>query len=211
MCGRFTLTEQNVGSVVEQLGLDYDMLFAGSYTPRWNVAPMQPFWIVTADQEERRVQPAAWGLVNEFDASRREGARHINARAASLASRRAYREAFAAGRCVIPADGFSSGRSRESSGSRRGSIVRIGASSGSQASTSQRACRGRSSPPKPSRSSPRRRTPPSPPSTTGCRRSWLTTRRSTGGCTRGRRPRRCSGCSSPSPRAISRRRQWGRA
>lgn len=106
MCGRFTLTEENAGFVAAQLGLDPDDLFEASYTPRWNIAPMQPFWVVTADQEVRRVQPATWGLVNRFEASRREGARHINARAESLASRRAYREAFASTRCVVPTDGF---------------------------------------------------------------------------------------------------------
>lgn len=106
MCGRFTLTEENAGFVAGQLGLERDELFEESYTPRWNIAPMQPSWIVTADQEARRVQPATWGLVNWFEASRREGAKHINARAESLASRRPYREAFASARCVIPADGF---------------------------------------------------------------------------------------------------------
>lgn len=106
MCGRFTLTEENAGFVAGQLGLDPDELSEVSYTPRWNIAPMQPFWVVTADQEVRRVQPATWGLVNRFEGSRREGAKHINARAESLVSRRAYREAFASARCIVPTDGF---------------------------------------------------------------------------------------------------------
>ncbi len=106
MCGRFTLTEANVDFVADQLGVERDALFEESYTPRWNIAPMQAFWIVTAEAEARRMQPAIWGLVNWFEASRREGAKHINARADSLAVRRPYREAFASARCVIPADGF---------------------------------------------------------------------------------------------------------
>lgn len=106
MCGRFTLTEEDAGSVAGQLGVERDEFFAETYTPRWNVAPMQPSWIVTADREARRVQPATWGLVNWSEADRRAGAKHINARAESLASRRPYREAFASARCVVPADGF---------------------------------------------------------------------------------------------------------
>lgn len=106
MCGRFTLTEENADWVAAQLGIERDRLFEESYTPRWNIAPMQPSWIVTADQEVRRAQTATWGLVNWFEPNRREGAKHINARAETLTSRRPYREAFASARCVIPADGF---------------------------------------------------------------------------------------------------------
>lgn len=106
VCGRFTLTEENADWVAAQLGIERDRLFEESYTPRWNIAPMQPSWIVTADQEARRAQTATWGLVNWFEPNRREGAKHINARAETLTSRRPYREAFASARCVIPADGF---------------------------------------------------------------------------------------------------------
>lgn len=106
MCGRFTLTEANADFVAEILGLDPDQLVEFSDTPRWNIAPTQPHWVMTAEAETRHVLPATWGLVNWFAASRREGAKHINARAESLASRRPYRDAFATTRCVVPADGF---------------------------------------------------------------------------------------------------------
>jgi putative SOS response-associated peptidase YedK len=106
MCGRFTLTEANADFVAEVLGLDPEQLVEFSETPRWNIAPTQPHWVIASDQEARRVLPANWGLVNWFETSRREGAKHINARAESLTSRRPYREAFATTRCVVPADGF---------------------------------------------------------------------------------------------------------
>lgn len=106
MCGRFTITEENQDEIARVFGIPVDQLVEWSYTPRYNVAPMQPYWIVTADQEARRLQPATWGLVNWYETNRREGAKRINARADSLASRRPYREAFAATRCVVPADGF---------------------------------------------------------------------------------------------------------
>lgn len=106
MCGRFTITEPSPDEIARVLGISVDELVALSYTPRYNVAPMQPYWIVTADQEVRHLQPATWGLVNWYETTRREGAKHINARADSITTRRPYREAFAATRCVVPADGF---------------------------------------------------------------------------------------------------------
>lgn len=106
MCGRFTLTEEQAAVVALQLALDRDEEFEAAYAPRWNIAPMQPFWIVTGDQEIRHVRPATWGLISPPSTDRRDGAKHINARAESLSSRRPYREAFATARCVVPADGF---------------------------------------------------------------------------------------------------------
>lgn len=106
MCGRFTLTAEDAAYVAERLGVELSLLFEEHYLPRWNIAPMQEHWIVTEAQEARAIRHATWGLVNWWDTSRREGAKHINARADALESRRPFREAFAAARCIIPADGF---------------------------------------------------------------------------------------------------------
>ena len=106
MCGRFTLTPENIDRIAEILGIAPDEVFEETYIPRWNVAPMQPHWVVRLDGEERRVLPATWGLVNQWETSRREGAKYINARAETLASRRTFRDAFSATRCIVPADGF---------------------------------------------------------------------------------------------------------
>jgi len=106
MCGRFTLTPETTERIAEILGIAPDEVFEETYVPRWNVAPMQPHWIVRLEGEERCVLPATWGLVNWWETSRREGAKHINARAETLATRRTFHEAFAATRCIVPADGF---------------------------------------------------------------------------------------------------------
>ena len=74
--------------------------------PRYNIAPTQEHWIVRLDGEERVLRSATWGLVNQWEPSRREGTKYINARAESLDERRTYRDAFKVTRCVIPADGF---------------------------------------------------------------------------------------------------------
>jgi putative SOS response-associated peptidase YedK len=107
MCGRFTLTVENADWVAEQLGVTVAELLEESWKPRWNVAPMQEHWIVRArTAEQRELVRATWGLVNAWDSDRASAARQINARAETLQKRSAYRDAFRASRCIIPADGF---------------------------------------------------------------------------------------------------------
>ncbi|MPZ97766.1 MAG: SOS response-associated peptidase [Dehalococcoidia bacterium] len=105
MCGRFTLTEENRDRVAALLGVPVEELVEESYRPRWNIAPMQEHWIARERREERHAVLATWGLVNGWS-SRGDAARHINARAETLAERPAFREAFESGRCIVPADGF---------------------------------------------------------------------------------------------------------
>jgi putative SOS response-associated peptidase YedK len=106
MCGRFTLTPENVDFVAAALGISPDEVFEDRYIPRWNVAPMQEHWIVVPEREERVVRPATWGLVNWWETERRSGAKQINARAETIDTRRPFRDAFRSGRCLVPADGF---------------------------------------------------------------------------------------------------------
>lgn len=107
MCGRFTLTVENAEWIAEQLGVPVAELFEESWKPRWNVAPMQEHWIVRArTAEQRELVRATWGLVNSWDSDRSGAARQINARSETLEERPAYRDAFRATRCIIPADGF---------------------------------------------------------------------------------------------------------
>lgn len=106
MCGRFTLTPENVDFVAARLGISPDEVFEEHYVPRWNIAPMQEHWVVTADREQRVPEHATWGLVNWWEPDRRSGARHINVRAETIESTKVSRDAFVSGRCIIPADGF---------------------------------------------------------------------------------------------------------
>ena len=106
MCGRFSLTPENVEFVAAQLGISPNDVFEEHYIPRWNIAPMQEHWVVTSEREERVPHHATWGLVNWWEKERRAGAKHINVRAESIDSTRVSREPFQTGRCVIPADGF---------------------------------------------------------------------------------------------------------
>jgi putative SOS response-associated peptidase YedK len=56
--------------------------------------------------EEREILPAKWGLVNSWAKDAKRAAKQINARAETIASNAAFREAFTKRRCVVPADGF---------------------------------------------------------------------------------------------------------
>lgn len=107
MCGRFTLTADDRGWLAAEFGVSEAELdeLSEVVIPRFNIAPTQEHWIVTARGEDRAARRATWGLVT--DASRvREAARFINARSEDVTERASYREAFRVRRCVVPADGF---------------------------------------------------------------------------------------------------------
>ena len=104
MCGRFTLSRQDAEELAAELGVPVESL--ANYEPRYNIAPTDNHWIVRTKYEERQLLPARWGLVNSWAKDAKRAAQQINARAESLASRSAFKGAFAKRRCVVPADGF---------------------------------------------------------------------------------------------------------
>src|SRR5229473_524625 len=106
MCGRFTLTWDEWRRVAEALRIEDDSDLAASYRPRFNIAPTDKHFIVTAEFERRRVQRARWGLVNRRATDNRRASQCINAKAETLEQRATFREAFQQRRCVVPADGF---------------------------------------------------------------------------------------------------------
>lgn len=106
MCGRFTLTIHQLGSVIDKLGASLDPELAGLYRPRYNVAPGDQHWMLRHKAGQRIVSPAGWGLINSWSKDPSVGFRQINARAETLSERPAYRDAFRSKRCLIPADGF---------------------------------------------------------------------------------------------------------
>jgi putative SOS response-associated peptidase YedK len=102
VCGRFTLRAppQEIQRV---FGLDA----APRLEPRFNVAPGQDIATVHAERDGRRVMGLRrWGLVPHWAHDPRVGARLVNARAETAASRPAFRDAMRLHRCLVPADGF---------------------------------------------------------------------------------------------------------
>lgn len=103
MCGRYTLST-NAQVLADLFRLEE----APALPPRFNIAPTQEVAIVRAEAEPGpwRLSLAHWGLIPSWAKDRGIGARMINARADTAAEKPAFRAAFKARRCLIPADGF---------------------------------------------------------------------------------------------------------
>jgi putative SOS response-associated peptidase YedK len=103
MCGRFSLT-----STPEALAERFGLEAAPQWAPRYNVAPGQDVLAIRAgDGGARRAAPLRWGLVPPWsDPAEASRATLINARSETAAEKRAFRDAFHARRCIVPADGF---------------------------------------------------------------------------------------------------------
>lgn len=103
MCGRYSLT-----TPVEALRDLFRFEGPGlNLVPRWNIAPTQEAPVIRLGQDGRReLRLLRWGLVPFWSKDASGGAHMINARSETLAERPAFREAFKARRCLVPADGF---------------------------------------------------------------------------------------------------------
>jgi len=86
----------------------FDFEAPAEMPPRYNIAPTQPVAAIRleAATETREYAALRWGLVPSWATDLKIGSRLINARAETVASKPAFRAAFAKRRCLIPADGF---------------------------------------------------------------------------------------------------------
>ncbi|HEY8583982.1 MAG TPA: SOS response-associated peptidase [Capillimicrobium sp.] len=107
MCGRYTNTLKQADlarTFPEAAGVADDALFE-----RFNVAPTQDVLAVIAAKDgERRMGALRWGLVPFWAKDPKIGAKMVNARAETVASKPAFRDLVAHGRsrCLIVADGW---------------------------------------------------------------------------------------------------------
>lgn len=102
MCGRFTLAVAD-----PELAAWYRLAGPVGLPPRYNIAPTQPVVAVCLDPAGGRVlRTFRWGLVPSWSREGLAGAPLINARAETAPVRPAFRQAFARGRCLVPATGF---------------------------------------------------------------------------------------------------------
>lgn len=91
---------------------DIDEILGNLPEPDYNVAPTVAVPAVLermskSDQSiRRRLSPLTWGLVPSWAKDRKVGSKMINARVESVAEKPAFRKAFSARRCLLPADGF---------------------------------------------------------------------------------------------------------
>lgn len=109
MCGRYA---SSASPQVLMSEFEVDDLFDGLPGPDYNVAPTVAVPAVferrasDTGETRRRLAPLVWGLVPSWAKDASIGSRMINARLETVAEKPAFRKAFAARRCLLPADGF---------------------------------------------------------------------------------------------------------
>lgn len=103
MCGRFTLTT-TLGTVALRFKVRTGLEEA-DFSPRYNIAPTQTV-IVVGDDGQRYLTRMRWGLIPSWAKDPAIGNRMINARAETVATKRAFRAALRKRRCLVVADGF---------------------------------------------------------------------------------------------------------
>ncbi len=101
MCGRFNLRTPAV-----ELAEIFELLRTPELPPRFNIAPTQPVAVVRQVEAGRELSLLHWGLIPGWAKDPSMGARMINARSETVATKPSFRAAFKRRRCLIPADGF---------------------------------------------------------------------------------------------------------
>ncbi|PVZ48535.1 SOS response-associated peptidase [Thalassobacter stenotrophicus] len=103
MCGRFahTLSHDAMAHLFNAtLGNDLPEV------PNYNVCPTNPVAAVVSDGQSRRLRALRWGFIPAWYKQPNDGPLLINARAETIATKPAFREACRTRRCLIPASGF---------------------------------------------------------------------------------------------------------
>jgi len=104
MCGRFGL--KTTFATLAKL-LSAEPVEDSAWGPDYNIAPTDRAPVALAgDGGARRLALFRWGLVPFWAADPRGGARLINARAETIASKPAFRNAFATRRLLVPVSGW---------------------------------------------------------------------------------------------------------
>lgn len=105
MCGRFTQAMSWAEVHAFSRGLDL-VLPTADPGPTYNLAPTQAAWTLVADGAAARAEPMRWGLVPPWAGDLRIGASMINARLETATTKPAFRKAWGARRCLVPASGY---------------------------------------------------------------------------------------------------------
>lgn len=112
MCGRYA-SSRRPEDLIEEFRVDADRLDR-RLPDDFNVAPTKPVYAIverppSEDREaepERQLRVLTWGLIPSWAKDPTIGSRLINARMETVAEKPAFRRAFAARRCLLPADGY---------------------------------------------------------------------------------------------------------
>ena len=102
MCGRFA--QQRPASELAEIFAAEPL--AEELGARFNVAPTDDAYVVVQRDDRRAITAYRWGLVPHWADDLKAGSRMFNARAETLTTSPAFREAFKRRRCVVPVDAF---------------------------------------------------------------------------------------------------------
>jgi len=115
MCGRYASARKRE-ELLAEFRIERDRVDE-SLAPDYNVAPTKPVYAVMTrggrgdgdtgpTDVARELRVVRWGLVPSWAKDVKIGSRMINARAETVDSKPAFRQAFSRRRCLMPADGF---------------------------------------------------------------------------------------------------------
>lgn len=102
MCGRFT-QERPASELAEIFAAEPLRDDPGAH---FNVAPTDEATVVVQREDRRAVTGYRWGLIPHWATDAKVGARMFNARAETLTTSPAFRDAFRRKRCLVPVDSF---------------------------------------------------------------------------------------------------------
>ena len=102
MCGRFT-QERPASELADIFAAEP---LADDPGPRFNVTPTDDVLVVVQREERRAITAYRWGLVTHWSTDLKTGSRMFNARAETLTTSPAFRDAFKRRRCLIPVESF---------------------------------------------------------------------------------------------------------
>ena len=107
MCGRIIQSSEPLRLAIVD-GLDVRDSRLTNVPRRYNGAPSQDLLVIRRNHAtgERSLDLIRWGLIPSSCADPKGGRKPINARAESIASTPAFRDAYRARRCIVPVDGF---------------------------------------------------------------------------------------------------------
>ena len=102
MCGRFT-QQRPASELAEIFAAEPLVEDPGA---RYNVAPTDDALVVVQREDRRAITAYRWGLVPHWASDLKTGSRMFNARAETLTTSPAFRDAFKRRRCLVPVDSF---------------------------------------------------------------------------------------------------------
>jgi putative SOS response-associated peptidase YedK len=110
MCGRYATfgpvsLSREAKAVLDQLELDV-VSEINQRDGQYNIAPTQKALVIASGEHGYEIKPLRWGLIPIWAKDAKIGAKTINARAETVATKPSFRAAFKKRRRLVPASGY---------------------------------------------------------------------------------------------------------